>query len=812
MYPILYGPSETIFDTNGLGRLSDCISCIVTEERNGQYELEMVYPLGGIHSKDIVEDRIILAMTNDKQIMQSQYQPFIIYNISKPLNGLITIYAHHVSYLLNRMTVAPFQNATSPSAALSAIEYGIYGTHPFTFLTDKTSDGTMSVEVPTKVRALLGGIEGSVLDSFGGGEYEFDRWTVKLWANRGTNNGVTIRYGKNLTELDSESDYSNTYTAVVPFWKGQSDDGDDEVIVGSVVNSGHQSEYAYQQTIPYDVSSEFEAKPTADQVTDRAARHLANSRPWLPNVNLEVDFIPLNRTTEFTDEELSNLERVSLCDTVTIIHELLGINVVAKVIRTVFNVLTERYDSIEVGDPRTSLADTIGGTLADENEKLRQEVEKSLSGQKTYMNKAIAEATAKLVGGQGGCIILKPNSQTGYPEEMLIMNTSSESTATYIIRLNQAGIGFSSDGGKTYKNAWTIDGTFNTEFITALTLSANNIKGGTLSLGGGTIGGNGSLIVYDANSKVATTLDKNGFKSFGKGTNQTYYEFTVGTTKYRVPLANDMTVDKGLIFFEGGTNQSSGKSFISTSEIQRNVGGAWESITYSGLKFFTTGAGVVFTLRGANRIMKLDGDNNSLEVYGYNQRGQGSYISADAIEFQYYKLKYENRALRTDQAIYANGFYINGTSNKAKVMSTDNYGDRVLYCYETSAPMFGDIGEGFTDDMGLAYIAIDDVFSEAIETESEYQVFLQKECDCNIWVEEKAPAYFVVKGTPRAKFAWEVKAKQKLFNSARLERYEDCEPVELSDADFYEKEVERDFNEQIPNYIYQEEALYETVK
>lgn len=194
MIPRLYDASATSFDDLGIGALSDAISCVVEEERNGLYELTMEYPIGGAHYDDIVLDAIITAVPSDG----ADTQPFRIYAITKPISGIVTINAHHISYQLSNIPVMPF-SASSVADAFTKLATYAAEDCPFEFWTDKTTTASFSVDYPESIRAKLGGQSGSILDAYGG-EYEFDGYTVKLHASRGSDRGVTLRYGKHLRQ------------------------------------------------------------------------------------------------------------------------------------------------------------------------------------------------------------------------------------------------------------------------------------------------------------------------------------------------------------------------------------------------------------------------------------------------------------------------------------------------------------------------------------------------------------------------------------------------------------------------------------
>lgn len=457
MTPILYASNETNFTSNGIGRLADARKCEVTEERNGQYELLLEYPTNGALLSYIVAGNYILA-THDST---GKPQPFQIYNVSEPLNGFVEVRAWHISYALNAIILKPF-TASSCAEAVSLLASKSINTNPFSFWTDKSVSSAFALTVPKSVRAVLGGSEGSLLDVYGKGEYEFDLYDVKLHLNRGVDRGVQIRYGKNLVSLERELDASNIRNAVVPYWT----DGETTVTLDHlVVKTGQTAGRA----VALDLSDSWDAAPTTAELEAKAQNIIDASESYELKENLKLDFVFLWQTEEYKD--IANLERVNLCDTVHIIYTKRGINATAKVIRVVYDALRERYLEMELGEPRTSLYQQI-------QQDTVQTVTPMIPSRPAIQS-AIEKATELISGGFGGYIKYK-YLVDGTPSEMLIMDAPSEATATNIIRLNQNGIGFSTDGGATYANAWTIDGQLSADFITTGNLIANIITTGLL--------------------------------------------------------------------------------------------------------------------------------------------------------------------------------------------------------------------------------------------------------------------------------------------------------------------------------------------
>ena len=338
-YPRLYPPTAAAWDTNGLGALSDCISCVVEETLNGPFELEMQYRLNGLHYADITLRSIILAKPNPT----ARPQPFRVYKISRPINGVVTINAQHLSYDLSGIVIEPF-NAPSLASALEGMKTNAVAENPFEYETDKTVISDFVVSYPSSARSLVAGQRGSLLDTYGG-ELEFDRYQVKLLSHRGKDNGVTIRYGKNMTDVSQEEDGSGVYTGVYPYWyseeEGSADLGNSYVPV--------EGEFDFTRILLLDLTEEFENKPTAEELTQKAQEYISNHDPGVPTISTTVSWY---QSREF-------VENVNLGDVVGVYFSRLGISAKAKIVKTRYNALQNRYESVDIGSVRSSIAGTI---------------------------------------------------------------------------------------------------------------------------------------------------------------------------------------------------------------------------------------------------------------------------------------------------------------------------------------------------------------------------------------------------------------------------------------------------------------------
>ena len=226
MIPVLFKANAVDFSTYGIGVLADCISCEVTEERNGTYELVLQYPVTGRNYGELSSERIIKAKPNDT----ADDQAFRIYRITTPIDSVVTVYAQHISYDLSNIAALTWSSESiSPALAMQRVFQNTATAHSFTCQTDYSEAKPFSVAKPQSVRACLGGVAGSFLDLWGG-EYEWDNFHVIHHQGRGQHTEVVIEYGKNLTELEHDSDITEVYTDLLPYAVISAEDGSETVV------------------------------------------------------------------------------------------------------------------------------------------------------------------------------------------------------------------------------------------------------------------------------------------------------------------------------------------------------------------------------------------------------------------------------------------------------------------------------------------------------------------------------------------------------------------------------------------------------
>lgn len=489
-YPILYSATETEFDHNGLGILGDCASCEVEEEGNGSFELSMQYPMDGIHYEDIKDRSIIKAKADQFR----DPQLFRVYSISKPMSGIVTVLAEHISYDLSGIPVSRF-SAENVVSALSGLKSNAVADCPFSFWTDKTTVAKFSHVVPASIRSKLGGSAGSILDVYGG-ELEFDNYTVKLHNNRGMNRGVSIRYGKNLTDIKQDQNCSNVVTGIYPYWYLETDVGNVLIeLPEKIVNVPGTHNFSKIKAV--DFTQYFELQPTYDELRQAAKNYIASNNVGVPKVSMKISFAQLEQSEEY--RHLKLLERVALFDTVNVEFPALGVSATAKAVKLVYDVLADRVKSVTLGSVRANIADTIA--------LQQQEIEKKPS--KTFMEQAIESLTKTILGAKGGSVRFLDENGDGEPDTLYIADNPDPEQAVKVWRFNYEGWGASQNG---YNGDFKLGATFDTgiiaDFITAGTLYGLILKAGLILSDDGKIS-------IDLNTGAGSAIFNSGISTNG---------------------------------------------------------------------------------------------------------------------------------------------------------------------------------------------------------------------------------------------------------------------------------------------------------
>ena len=351
MIPVLFKGNATNFNTNGVGALTETLECKVTEERNGAYELEMTVTTTTPNFSEIQTGALIVAKVSD-----GTRQAFEIDRISKPINQRVTIHANHIGYRASYVPVRPFI-ANGITETLQGLNDNALTTNPFTLYSDFTNEtSTYNQSIPKSLRACLGGTEGSLLDTFAGGgagEFLWDNYTINFLMHRGTDRGTQLRYKKNITEFEHVKETDDFITGVLPYWSN--DDGT-VVLYGDIQYSPDHTDYDSERVVILDLSDQWEETPTATMINSAGLEYITGTSNNKPSVNITLSFI--NNTGE---EAIP--EEIRLCDTVTVYYEPLDVTFKSKVVKTVWNVLKERYD--EKDSRTTAIGDSHWQATAD---------------------------------------------------------------------------------------------------------------------------------------------------------------------------------------------------------------------------------------------------------------------------------------------------------------------------------------------------------------------------------------------------------------------------------------------------------------
>lgn len=631
------------------------------------------YPMTGVRFSEIQEGRLVYV-THDET---GDKQAFEIYRRSAPISGVVTFNARHISYRLSKVILKPF-SVGSIALALQKLKTETFNDNDFEFWTDKQTTARFSVKTPTSIRSILGGSAGSILDVYGG-EYEFDMYTVKIHNHRGQDNGVTVRYGKNLTGLTQTLDTGSLYNAIVPYWadntSGECVYGNPVTAQGGVKNRAKwNEEHGVIMTDENNAELEFDAfsadmtvmdfsedfkdeKPTPKQLEEKAKAYLAANTPWITAENIKFDFVALWQTEEYKD--IASLERVKLCDTVTVEYPALGVSAKAKVIKVVWDVLADRYESVEVGEARQTFGDTI-----------THEIRKAVEDRPTLtdMEVAIQNATDLLTGGMGGHIVFRMDAN-GKPAEMFMMDTDDINTAVNVWRLNVNGIGFSNSGiNGTYRTAWTLDGNFVADFITTGTLSANLIRAGVLASRDGKSFwdlDDSKFRFYDTSFDSYVEMDE-GYVAFGHNGNvfakirrflsgeggQDIVGIESGETRLYVGV-DAITALKGDTWVTAYNSSTSKHADIqgSSSDYVRSDGNDHYTHIRNGNDAYIMqhGAEHYTRIQNGSGFMRVYDDGNSNQFIDLNADGSQRYIRVDA-PGQYTLLNQNGVYIRIDDA------------------------------------------------------------------------------------------------------------------------------------------------------------------
>ena len=467
---ILYDTNELEFKTLGIGVLRDAIKVSVTEELNGLFELTMEYPIDGHLFNELKFTRIICC----KSSPYSKPQPFRIYSISTPINRTVTINAAHISYDLSGFIVDPF-SATNLDETIAGLKNKVYGDCPFEYVHTVNESGNVNVSEPKSVRSVLGEHVSKAYQP----DFTFDGLTVIMEDKRGVDTGVDVVYGKNLIDINQEENNTNVYTGVYPYWRDEEDNI--TVLEERVIKT--PGTWNYTKIYPLDLSNEFKNMPTQEEMKAFTETYIEVYSLGIPEISLSISVLQLNGTN-YEREMLTG--KINLGDTITVQFPDAKVNAKARCIKTVYDPLQNRYETLELGDAVRTLADSIISSSQDIDNKINAAKEST----KEYVDDAVLNATKP----KEGSVLLYPNDK---PEALLVMDSTNISSAQTIWKFDKDGLSRSSDGYngtyvKFYQNGKNV---LNDDTVDSLDVASGTIESldvTTITKNVGTVAMNGT--------------------------------------------------------------------------------------------------------------------------------------------------------------------------------------------------------------------------------------------------------------------------------------------------------------------------------
>ncbi|HBI1771297.1 TPA: peptidoglycan DD-metalloendopeptidase family protein [Enterococcus faecalis] len=519
LIPVIFKPGEKDFTTNGLGRLIDATRCEITEEANGKYELEMDYPAISRFSDYFENGYQIKAKPNDLE----EYHIFEIKQTFKDtFTNSIVIYAQSRTYKLgNRQVRLVTVDNRNGAEAMRLIEQNMDEPCDIKLYSDINTASSTVFEA-RNVLNCIAGEQGSLLQ-YWGGEIKREPFKLSLLRRRGRDNVGTVRYGKDLKGLTIKFDWQSIVTKVLPFAELQSGaDGTSQRIYGDAVKSEYINKYpdVYAQYVQF---TEDQGVKDLSSLNKVAGKYFTTLYPGSdkPKVSIELEIEKLTDSEEA--KEFSKMRNYNLFDTFTVYHKLYDIDIQTKVTGIVYDALAEKTIKITAGD--------IQVAFYKQQSQDFQEFIKTLT-KKDYMSDFIDYITDLINGVKGGSILQYPKNR---PHTLYFMDTDSTDTAKNVIAINNQGIGFSTTGWKgPFRNAWTIDGILNADFIRAGKIRSDifetsfNAYGDILRLV------NGALQAWNGKTKIME-LTRKGM-GFWDGSS---HVGNMGTKGNPFPLLND---------------------------------------------------------------------------------------------------------------------------------------------------------------------------------------------------------------------------------------------------------------------------------
>lgn len=676
--------AEHLYDTQGLGALSDWLTATVSNKLNGAEIFQGTYPISGTNADLIIEGRIIQCYVDENRAKQRLR---IYYAKTSVIGNTIEVKAEPIFNDIRKSVLNKYDSGTEKITATQAWQNAKALAKPaipsqFSFSSLVDTLANVKIEKANFLE-FFGGKEGSILDRFHG-EFLKDNNTLRHEIRLGTDHKIKAIYTKNLTGLDLEIDAQSVLVGVYPFISSSSEGEDEITLPEEVIFTDYVDDY------PAGYVSFVDFK---DKVTDVATLREA-AKDWLktnidkqkPQVSGSIELVPLRHQRGY--EKFVDLEKVSMGDGVDVYHPQLKVNMSARIVEYTFNVLTNSYDKLVVGNVKTNFLENtennVSNLINDAIDQLKNGGEIS-----DLINDIVDHQTDMITGQDGGYVLLDPKEA---PSRILIMDTPDKNTARNVLQINNAGIGFSKTGiNGTYDTAWTLDGGFNASFITAGEIVGITIRGTTLISDGA-----------DYRTSIAN----------GK---MTWYSKKVNKDIMELEARDYVSADAGIVSY----TMKTGGGFMIRNPQGNLVFSTWDN--GNNRPFLSFGAP---NFRYSNASYINDGDGNSLGIDGSAGNSWEFKVAGRTMKFTsdgmltlpgcFFGSWEDGKLARFEQStvqVYKD-FTVRGTKNST--VPTEHYGQRLLNAYETPEYYFADYGEAVTGDNGKVRVDIDPMFAETV--------------------------------------------------------------------------------------------------
>ncbi len=751
--PFLYSSNDSTNDysKNGLGALPDCTVLLTTSSLNGEVILQGSVAIGKNNVDNVINSNIIKLKINDTQ----QPQIMRLFNVKKSMaTGLVTFSAEPIVNDIRECFVPKFDEPSSSAISMfDALRKKSKPVIPsrFKLYSDKENNAAIKLERVSALQAL-GGIEGSFLQKFKG-EYEKDNHDIHLHKRLGEDHKIKILYTKNLNGLDIEVDTQGLVNGIYGFAKV---DGSEDIIEATSQINYFEKQYNGGVISPVDFSNEKPAT-SAELQTLVDAYIKANTEINTPKVTAKIDFILLNSQPNY--KEFVNMESVGMGDGVDVYHPILDVDLHARVISYEYDSITEQYTKLEIGSVKANFIDQIVNKIDENNHEYDDKI--------NLIEDAQQEASNIIKNPGEGHVVIYPSIAD--PQEILIMDTTDVNTAKNIWRFNEGGLAFSSTGyNGTYELAMTNNGALVADRITTGTLKAINILGVIIS--GSTITSDGDNYRITMNNGEMTWYSKDKKKNVISLESVDSPQTDVGVVQYKMEPGGGFRIldtKSNLLMssYDNGDSYGPWLSFNASNFI-------WSSSPYGGntrisadKDQITLNAPTAYTFSDGN----ITGGSGSWGIYSSQET-------------------FFNSGLRVREGLsVAGGLSVSGT--KSSLVTTKEYGDRLLYAFETPEYLFATYGKATTNADGYLEVEIEPMFLETINTDSKnYHVFVSPYDNSTAYACYLEKDRFMIKSDkPNIEVSWQLVAYRKGYE------------------DFY-LETPSNNNEKLPEIVHREEG------